>query len=73
LGRFCIRPTATAVLLLVAQVKKVKTEYLKDPAFTFENIKTISTAGAGEGCRISLVLHPDIVFWLANCWSRSHT
>lgn len=28
------------------QVKKVK-EYMKDPKFTFQDIKTISTAGAG--------------------------
>lgn len=29
------------------QVKRVKTEYMKDPGFTYENIKNISTAGAG--------------------------
>lgn len=37
-----------ALALLSLQVKKVKTEYLKDPAFTLENVKTISTAGAGK-------------------------
>lgn len=30
------------------QVKKVKSEYMKDTSFTYENIKNISTAGAGE-------------------------
>jgi hypothetical protein len=30
------------------QVKRVKTDYVKDPGFTVENIKTISTAGAGQ-------------------------
>lgn len=29
------------------QVKRVKGDYLKDPAFTLDNIKTISTAGGG--------------------------
>lgn len=29
------------------QVKKVKTEYMKDPNFTYESIKNVSTAGAG--------------------------
>jgi dynein heavy chain len=31
------------------QVKRVKTDYLKDPNFTYENIRNASTAGAGEG------------------------
>jgi hypothetical protein len=30
------------------QVKRVKTEYMKDPSFTYDNIRNISTAGAGE-------------------------
>lgn len=30
------------------QVKKVKTEYMKDPGFTYDNIRNISTAGAGK-------------------------
>jgi dynein heavy chain len=29
------------------QVKKVKTEYMKEAGFTYENIKNVSTAGAG--------------------------
>uniref|UniRef100_A0A383W4S5 Dynein-1, subspecies f n=1 Tax=Tetradesmus obliquus TaxID=3088 RepID=A0A383W4S5_TETOB len=29
------------------QVKRVKTEYMKDPSFTYDNIRNISTAGAG--------------------------
>lgn len=29
------------------QVKRVKTEYMKDPSFTYESIKNVSTAGAG--------------------------
>jgi hypothetical protein len=30
------------------QVKRVKGDYMKDPAFTLDNIKNISTAGAGQ-------------------------
>lgn len=30
------------------QVKRVKTEYMKDKDFTYENIKNVSTAGAGR-------------------------
>lgn len=29
------------------QVKRVKTEYMKDPSFTYDNIRNVSTAGAG--------------------------
>ncbi len=29
------------------QVKRVKTEYMKDPSFTYDNIRNVSTAGSG--------------------------
>jgi len=35
------------------QVKKVKTEYMKDTSFTYENVRTISTAGAGREAAVS--------------------
>lgn len=33
------------------QVKHVKTEYMKDPSFTYDNIRNISTAGAGTAAQ----------------------
>lgn len=36
------------------QVKRVKNEYLKDPSFTYENIRNVSTAGAGTSWRASV-------------------
>lgn len=30
------------------QVKKVRTEYMKDPNFTHDNLKNVSSAGAGK-------------------------
>jgi dynein heavy chain len=39
------------------QVKRVKTEYMKDPQFTHENLKNVSTAGAGTS---ALVLHGNM-------------
>jgi len=48
------------------QVKRVKGDYIKDPAFTLDNIKNVSTAGAGErracGCFGS---RRDV------CWGRT--
>jgi dynein heavy chain len=34
------------------QVKRVKTEYMKDPQFTHENLKNVSTAGAGTSALV---------------------
>lgn len=36
------------------QVKRVKTDYMKDPNFTYENIRNASTAGAGESPQSAL-------------------
>jgi hypothetical protein len=39
------------------QVKKVKTEYMKDPSFTYDNIRNISTAGAGTAAVHDCTVH----------------
>jgi hypothetical protein len=52
------------------QVKRVKTEYMKEAGFTYENIKNVSTAGAGGwawGCRATVVARH-----LQGTWDSSH-
>lgn len=52
------------------QVKRVKTDYMKDPNFTYENIRNASTAGAGEGHKAlcmsppSICCVPPVTLWI---------
>ncbi len=39
------------------QVKRVKGDYLKDPTFTVEGVKSVSSAAAGASCCMAAV-HP---------------
>lgn len=54
------------------QVKRVKTEYMKDPSFTYDNIRNVSTAGAGAIVRTvcsreRLCVHCTVAQLLAPC------